>query len=198
MNFVITSLIKTKAKEVIIILDTCFSGLGTRSVSPNQRTAIEFIIPPIVNHPHYKSNVQSHRFVVLMTASGKNEVANITQTSPVYGLFTYWFVKGLGLIRFQNESIIISQNSNNSNYKKTISITNVFKWIKDKIDKYNKPYLQHPELKLGDKMTDFCIAEIPLGPCPKGKIMDLDTKGNCCFPGQIWSDKHHKCLTPKD
>lgn len=32
------------------------------------------------------------------------------------------------------------------------------------------------------------------GPCPEGKLRTEDTAGNCCWPGQAWSNTRSQCL----
>ncbi len=76
---------KLQAKQVTVVLDSCFSGAGGRSVM--QKGARPMLmttdIPP----------VQSSNLVVF-TASGAKEISSAFQTKS-HGLFTYYFLKGL-------------------------------------------------------------------------------------------------------
>jgi hypothetical protein len=76
---------KLKAKQVTVVLDSCFSGAGGRSVM--QKGARPMVmttdIPPVPS-----SNL------VVFTASGAKEISSAFQTKS-HGLFTYFFLKGM-------------------------------------------------------------------------------------------------------
>lgn len=74
-----------KAKEVVVLLDSCFSGQGGRSViAKNLRPLVNVVEPP-----RPKGNKLS-----ILTASSGDEVAGALDERG-HGIFTYYLLKGL-------------------------------------------------------------------------------------------------------
>lgn len=99
------------AKEIVIALDSCFSGAGDRSVMA-QGTR------PLV------MNLQSHmvlssNMTVLSASSG--EQISSTYAEKGHGLFTYFMLKGI-----KNEDVVRSDGS--------IAISNLFSYLKPQVE----------------------------------------------------------------
>jgi len=73
------------AKEVVVALDTCFSGLGGRSVVPKGSRPMGLSI---------ESPLAAIGRLVVFTASANDEISGSEDTQG-HGLFTYYFLKGL-------------------------------------------------------------------------------------------------------
>ncbi len=74
-----------KAKEIVVVLDTCFSGAGGRSVLAKGAR-------PLV---HVKNTaIPEDRRMTVLTASTADQIAGGLQDQS-HGLFTYYFLKGL-------------------------------------------------------------------------------------------------------
>ncbi len=76
---------KLKAKEVIVMLDACFSGAGGRSV-------IAKGVRPLVNVKDYKTKKKSR--ISVLSASALDEIAGSMEKEG-HGIFTYYMLKGL-------------------------------------------------------------------------------------------------------
>jgi hypothetical protein len=72
------------AKHITIVLDTCFSGAGGRSVIPKGAKPVVSVEHPAVVGTN----------VVVFTASAVNQISS-SYRDKRYGLFTYYFLKGL-------------------------------------------------------------------------------------------------------
>jgi uncharacterized caspase-like protein len=73
------------AKRVIVVLDTCFSGAGGRSViSKGTRPMLIKVDGPQIGGPN----------LVVLTAAAGNQVSSAYMDKR-HGLFTYYFLKGL-------------------------------------------------------------------------------------------------------
>jgi hypothetical protein len=73
------------AKEVIVMLDSCFSGAGGRSVlGKGMRPMVLSVENPLL----------AKGKVVVLAASGRDQVSS-TYTQQSHGLLTYFFLKGL-------------------------------------------------------------------------------------------------------
>jgi uncharacterized caspase-like protein len=73
------------AKEVVVALDTCFSGLGGRSVVPKGSRPMGLSL---------ESPMAAIGRLVVFTASANDEISGSDDTQG-HGLFTYYFLKGL-------------------------------------------------------------------------------------------------------
>jgi len=78
-----------KARRVILVLDTCFSGAGGRSVLPKGTR-------PLVTQ--VQTSVASLENFVVLRASADNEITSLDQASG-HGLFTYHLLKALNEAR---------------------------------------------------------------------------------------------------
>jgi hypothetical protein len=87
-NELYESLGKLKAKNVFVLLDTCFSGSASRS----ENQLIEGMRPAgmRINDP-----ILAHNNLVLFTAAGSNQVSNAYHDKQ-HGMFTYFLLMGLG------------------------------------------------------------------------------------------------------
>jgi hypothetical protein len=79
-------LAKTKAKHVIVALDACFSGAGGRSVLAKGARPLVMKID--------QETVPDGRITILAAASGSQITG--TLEGQGHGMFTYFFLKGLG------------------------------------------------------------------------------------------------------
>jgi len=75
---------KLEAREVIIVLDTCFSGLGGRSVLASGLRPLVIMAPLAEAPPN----------AVVLTASRGNQVT-ASSGDKGYGIFTYYFLKAI-------------------------------------------------------------------------------------------------------
>lgn len=78
------SLGKLKAKEIIVVLDSCFSGGGGRSVLAKGAKPLVMTI----NTPNIKKNI------AVMTASSRDQISSAYEEQG-HGLFTYFMLKGI-------------------------------------------------------------------------------------------------------
>ncbi|MCX5795242.1 MAG: caspase family protein [Elusimicrobia bacterium] len=86
------------AKQVVVVLDACFSGAGGRSVLAEGTR-------PLVTKVDLGRGSAKH--LVLFTASGADEITGTVQ-SQGHGLFTYYFLKGLnGAARGSQEGVTV-------------------------------------------------------------------------------------------
>jgi hypothetical protein len=85
LNRLYQNLAKLPAKEVVVVLDSCFSGSGGRSV-------IAKGMRPIVTE--VKNPILGKGKTVVLAASTGDQVSS-TYEQKAHGLFTYFFLKGL-------------------------------------------------------------------------------------------------------
>lgn len=76
-------LAKLPAKRVVLVLDSCFSGAGGRSVIAQGARPLVSVVESGVPRP-----------LIVITASGGDQISNSYQEKR-HGLFTYFFLKGL-------------------------------------------------------------------------------------------------------
>lgn len=74
-----------KAKEIIVVMDACFSGAGGRSVLAKGTR-------PLVTK--VDSGLDSAGKLVVLSASASDEITGMNEEQK-HGLFTYYFLKGL-------------------------------------------------------------------------------------------------------
>lgn len=74
-----------KARKVVVVLDSCFSGAGGRSVLPKGTR-------PLVTK--LKPGLTGSEKLLVMSASENNQISG-TAEEEGHGLFTYYFLKGL-------------------------------------------------------------------------------------------------------
>ena len=131
LDYVVQQLRSSKAKEVILFTDACFSGSGGRSVlAPGAR--------PIVR----VKSVTTPGNVVLFSASGGNEISGPTSDGKA-GLFSTYLLQGLGNGRAD------------LNGDGQISLKELIDYVGPRVSreaaKANR--VQHPALKSGDKVS---------------------------------------------
>jgi len=74
-----------KAKEIVVVMDSCFSGAGGRSLIPKGTR-------PLVSKVDTAGEAAGK--LVVMTASAADEITGTVEDQG-HGLFTYYFLKGL-------------------------------------------------------------------------------------------------------
>jgi uncharacterized caspase-like protein len=72
-------------KEIIVVLDSCFSGAGGRSILPEGARPVGLVVD--------NKALRSQRMAVLAASSGTE--ASTTYREQGHGTFTYFFLKGL-------------------------------------------------------------------------------------------------------
>jgi hypothetical protein len=122
---------KLPAKEVIVVLDSCFSGAGGRSVIAKGQRPMGIAV---------ESSVLGTGKTVVLTASNGDQTSS-TLEEKGHGLFTYYFLKGL-------------QGPADANKDGTISLTELFDYVKPNVQRvarkqYNNE--QTPQLVGGQK-----------------------------------------------
>jgi uncharacterized caspase-like protein len=105
------SLGKLKAKEIIVVLDSCFSGGGGRSVLA--RGAKPLVIS--INTPNISKNI------AVMTASSGDQISSAYEEKG-HGLFTYFLLKGI-----KNEGVTRPDGS--------IKMDDLFGYIKPQVER---------------------------------------------------------------
>jgi uncharacterized caspase-like protein len=132
---------KLPAREVLIVLDSCFSGSGGRSViAKGARPLVVSIENPLLTGDK----------VVVLTASSASQISS-TYDQKSHGLFTYFFLKGL-------------QSAADEKKNGRIDLSELFDYVKPQVERvarreYNNDQvpqlLGNPEvLKLGVHLLD--------------------------------------------
>ncbi len=103
---------KLPAKEIVVALDSCFSGAGGRSV------LAEGARPLVMNFE--KSLMISKNMVILAAAAG-NQISS-TYKEKGHGLFTYFMLKGI-----KNEDVVKKDGS--------IAIIDLFTYVKPLVER---------------------------------------------------------------
>jgi len=105
------SLGKLKAKEIIVVLDSCFSGGGGRSVLAKGAKPLVMTI----NMPAIQKNIS------VMTASSGDQISSAYEEKG-HGLFTYFMLKGI-----KNEDVVRPDGS--------IKMDDLFGYIKPHVER---------------------------------------------------------------
>jgi hypothetical protein len=105
------SLGKLKAKEILVVLDSCFSGGGGRSVLAKGAKPLVMTI----NKPTIQKNIS------VMTASSGDQISSAYEEKG-HGLFTYYLLKGI-----KNENVIEPDGA--------IKIDDLFGYIKPQVER---------------------------------------------------------------
>ncbi len=103
---------KLPAKEIIVVLDSCFSGAGGRSV------IAKGLRPLVMNLPNNKALPKN--MTVLAASSG--DQVSATYDEKGHGLFTYFLLKGI-----KNEEIVRPDGS--------IRIDDLFGYVKPQVER---------------------------------------------------------------
>jgi hypothetical protein len=103
---------KLPAKEIIVILDSCFSGAGGRSV------IAKGLRPLVINLP--SSMVMPKNMTVMTASSGEQVSSTYDEKGP--GLFTYFMLKGI-----KNEDVVKPDGS--------IKMDDLFGYIKPQVER---------------------------------------------------------------
>ena len=103
---------KLPAKEVIVVLDSCFSGAGGRSVLAEGARPLVMI--------SRKSFTVPANMTILAAASG--DQISSTYKEKGHGLFTYFMLKGI-----KDEDIVKANG--------TIDITDLFRYLKPQVER---------------------------------------------------------------
>ncbi|MDD5712811.1 MAG: caspase family protein, partial [Smithellaceae bacterium] len=133
---------KIQAKEIIVALDSCFSGAGGRSV------IAKGMRPLVMN---LQSDLPLSRNMVVLSASSGEQVSS-TYDEKGHGLFTYFMLKGI-----KNEDIVKSDGS--------LKMEDLFGYIKPQVERIARKQFnneQTPQL-IGYKEP---VAAPPPAPAP--------------------------------
>lgn len=133
LNKLYESLNKLQAKEVIVALDSCFSGAGGKSVIAKGAR------PLVMNLEHDIKKLSKN--MIVMSASSGDQTSS-TYEEKGHGLFTFFMLKGI-------------KNEGDTNKDGHIEIGELFNYIKPQVEKvarkvYNNeqtPQLIAPEKK---------------------------------------------------
>jgi hypothetical protein len=133
------SLAKLPAREVVVLLDSCFSGAGGRSVLAKGARPMGLSVE--------KAMVTGGKTVVMAASSG--DQISSTYTTKSHGLMTYFFLKGL-------------QGEGDQNKDGVLDIKELFDYLKPQVERiarreYNNE--QTPQL-LGNR--DLLAKGVPL------------------------------------
>ena len=125
------SLNKLQAKEIIVALDSCFSGAGGKSVIAKGAR------PLVMN---LEQDIKLSKNMIVMTASLGDQISS-TYEEKGHGLFTYFMLKGI-----KNEDVVKQDGS--------IKMEDLFGYIKPQVERiarkqYNNE--QTPQLIGGKK-----------------------------------------------
>lgn len=123
------SLAALPAKEVIVVLDSCFSGAGGRSViAKGMRPIITEIKSPLLG---------KGKTIVLAASSGQQ--VSSTYEQKAHGLMTYFFLKGL-------------QGAADTNKDGKIDIAELFKYLRPQVERVARRDFNNEQtpLLLGD------------------------------------------------
>ncbi|HEU19202.1 MAG TPA: peptidase C14 [Deltaproteobacteria bacterium] len=102
---------KLKAKEIIVVLDSCFSGAGGRSVIAKGAR------PLVMN---LQNNIVFSKNITVLSASSGDQVSS-TYDEKGHGLFTYFLLKGI-----KNEDVVNPDGS--------LAIYDLFSYIKPQVE----------------------------------------------------------------
>ena len=105
------SLGKLKAKEITVVIDSCFSGGGGRSVLAKGAKPLVMTI----NMPAIQKNISA------MTASSKDQISSAYEEKG-HGLFTYFLLKGI-----KNEDVVKPDGS--------IKLDELYEYIKPQVER---------------------------------------------------------------
>jgi hypothetical protein len=125
------SLGKLKAKEIIVVLDSCFSGGGGRSVLAKGAKPLVITI----NTPNIQKNI------TVMSASSGDQISSAYEEKS-HGLFTYFLLKGI-----KNENVVKPDGG--------IAISDLFSYLKPQVKRIARKHYnneQTPQL-IGHKAS---------------------------------------------
>lgn len=103
---------KLPAKEIVVALDSCFSGAGGRSV------LAEGARPLVMN---LQGNMALSKNMMVLAASSGEQISS-TYKEKGHGLFTYFMLKGI-----KNENVVRKDGS--------IAISDLFSYIKPQVER---------------------------------------------------------------
>jgi uncharacterized caspase-like protein len=106
------ALSKLPAKEIVVALDSCFSGAGGRSV------LAEGARPLVMN---LQSNLSLPKNTTVLSASSGEQISS-TYKDKGHGLFTYFLLKGI-----KEEDVVKPDGS--------IKIDDLFRYIKPQVQR---------------------------------------------------------------
>ncbi|SLM46523.1 exported protein of unknown function [Nitrospira japonica] len=105
-------LAKLPAREILVVLDSCFSGSGGRSViAKGARPLVVSMENPVLTGDR----------VVVLTASSASQISS-TYDQKSHGLFTYFFLKGL-------------QGAADTNKDGTIDLSELYAYVKPEVER---------------------------------------------------------------
>jgi uncharacterized caspase-like protein len=121
---------KLQAKEIIVALDSCFSGAGGRSVIAKGAR------PLVVN---LQNNMALSKNMMVLSASSGEQISS-TYDEKGHGLFTYFLLKGI-----KNEDVVRQDGS--------IAVSDLFSYIKPQVERISRKRYnneQTPQLIVSD------------------------------------------------
>ncbi|MDP3110592.1 MAG: ankyrin repeat domain-containing protein [Thermodesulfovibrionales bacterium] len=126
---------KLQAKEIIVALDSCFSGAGGKSVIAKGAR------PLVMN---LEQDIKLSKNMIVMSASSGDQISS-TYDEKGHGLFTYFMLKGI-----KNEDVTRQDGS--------IKMDDLFSYLKPQVERiarkqYNNE--QTPQLIVPDKQKVF-------------------------------------------
>lgn len=116
------SLSKLPAREIIVALDSCFSGAGGRSVIAKGAR------PLVIN---LQSNVIISGNMIILSASSGDQISS-TYDEKSHGLFTYFLLKGI-----KNEDILRQDG--------TLRIDDLFSYIKPQVERIARKHYNNQQ-----------------------------------------------------
>jgi hypothetical protein len=122
---------RLQAKEIIVALDSCFSGAGGRSVIAKGARPL---VMNLQNDPVLSTNM------TVLSASAGDQISS-TYDEKGHGLFTYFMLKGI-----KNEDVVNPDGS--------IRMDDLFGYIKPQVERISRKQYnneQTPQLMGGDK-----------------------------------------------
>lgn len=122
LNKLYAQLGKLKAKEIVVALDSCFSGAGGRSVIAKGSR------PLVMN---LQSNVGLSRNMVVLSASSGDQTSS-TYDEKSHGLFTYFMLKGI-----KNEDVVQHDGS--------LKIENLYRYIKPQVERIARKHYNNEQ-----------------------------------------------------
>lgn len=132
------------AKEVIVMIDSCFSGVGARSVLAEGMRPMNLS----VENPVFKKGN-----VVVLTASSGSQ-ASSTYKQQAHGLLTYFFLKGL-------------QGEADANQDGRIELSEAFNYLKPQVERTARREFNNQQTPQLLSSPDGVAAHVVLVAAPK-------------------------------
>ena len=125
------SLNKLQAKEIVVVLDSCFSGAGGKSVMAKGAR------PLVMN---FNQEVKAFNNIRVLSAASGDQISS-TYDEKGHGLFTYFMLKGI-----KNEDVVKQDGS--------LDVDELYSYIKPQVERIARKHYnneQTPQLIGGKK-----------------------------------------------